>query len=323
MTRAEYMDVLLKLADDGRPAPLKLLIAARVRGQVEPVDVEFGDVTVGVASPPLERDEPDHNAILYTAFSILRKEPDARGLENLRRAVKELFLAALEEEEDLAAVRMLARLVGHLRLVDSEELRPQLLNQLYAYLDMGLGLDRPFEEVLRLEGEPLDRAIVAFDVWLSVLPILPDLSQHLAAKIKAILTKSCGIVDAPQFALERQFSFLFLAFRAFTKLKPADVASEWVGEVCRLVAKHSVSRPNLKGRWLAACQHQDVVFDANPKWRDAFVRGLGSNKNRQRLQGVNGAEFFRESLKLLGVWEEAEAKLMPRPASPERVPLAA
>lgn len=310
MKQPEFLEAVTRLAREGRPEPLKQLIAARVRGERE-VELVVGEEVLRVCSPPLERDEPGRNAVLYTAFSMLRRDADPQGLECLRRAAMELFVAALQTGEDIAVVRDVARLVGHFRLVDSEELRPQLLNLLSGYLDGGLSLARPFEEVLHLDGEALERAIVAFDVWLATLPILAPAQSHLPERLQAVLREGCAGRLGTGKRFERQMSLLFLVFRALIKLEPALAASEWMLRMCQLVELYSQLEPKLVYRWLSLCQHQGVVFDAYPEWRSEFVAGLKKARVRLLLAAQPIAALFREGVETMQLGSEVGESCAP------------
>ncbi|NJL29305.1 MAG: hypothetical protein HC897_16175, partial [Thermoanaerobaculia bacterium] len=283
------------------------------------VVLAVGEEKLRVTLPPLERDEPDENAILYTAFAVLRKDADPQGVECLRRAAMEQFDAALRSSEELTVVRDLARLVGHFRLVDSQALRTLFLNQLHGYLDGGLSSLPPLEEMLQAEGEKLERAVVAFDVWLATLPILAPVQSHLLERLQAVLRDGCAGRLGTGKRFERQMSLLFLVFRALIKLEPALAASEWMLKMCQLVATYSVLDQKLEYRWLALCQHQGIVFTGYPEWRSEFVAGLKKARIRLLLGARHGVALFRECVEVMQLGEEAaddcvQPTIQPRPA---------
>ncbi|NJL27868.1 MAG: hypothetical protein HC897_08195 [Thermoanaerobaculia bacterium] len=138
----QYISGLIQLAREGRIEALKAVLAARIRG-------ETGSV-YGLVSPALERDEPDNHAILYLVFSTLLSQRDSKSIEHLRRAASELLMTGLSTGADLDGLQAVARLVGHFRVVDSEELRQLLMQQLYGFLESGFEL--PWDRLMSSKG---------------------------------------------------------------------------------------------------------------------------------------------------------------------------
>ncbi len=320
MNPEQYIDAVAELARAGRPRPLKRVITARVRGDGRPVSVEVGGAEKMIVSPPLERDEPDGNAVLYTIYSILRDEDDPGGLENLRRAAAELLMASFNAGEGLAELQALSRLVGHLRVVDSEELRPLLLQQLYGFLESGL--DRPFDRLVELEGDSLGRATLALDVWLAVMPIQPECRPHHQTRLKELFSGSLEALEGGYLLLEPRLRFLFLAFRALVKVKPDVAGTRGLWRLCKLIEKHAAELPRLRRRWLAACRHQGVVFASHPDWRRAFLAGVRRFEREPEFPAHGKLPLFRQSLeKLDGMWTEVAAAWRPRRPKAQRLSL--
>ncbi len=263
MTEQSYLDFLVELSFAGRPRPLKRVIDARIRGDGAPIRVAAGDVEREIASPPLERDEPDRNAVLYTAYSILRRAEDPSGLENLRRAAVELLMAGLNRGEEIDYLQALGRLVGHARVVDSEELRPLLQQQLYGFLEGSL--ERPFDLLIALDGEPLERATVALDVWVAAMPNQPPCRPHHAARLEELFNGSLRTLERGYLVLAPRLRFLLLTFRALVKVRPEVAGARGLWRLCRLIDKHSAELPEIRRRWLGACRHLGVVLAAHPE----------------------------------------------------------
>ena len=239
MSRKDYQSLLIQLAQNDRTELLKRLIAARVQENYEPVTIDWGEGPIEVRSPPLEFDEPDVNLLLYSVYTKLRKKEDEPALGSLRRAVMELFMAALkrgpemqeysplqvakaEPTKELAALRYLARMVGRFRLVDSPEFRLLIKWQVFGFLESGLPV--PFAKTITLQEEWLERATTALDVWVSVLPNLETHPEHVAARVEGVLEQSCETALSTTSLTATQFTFLQLAFHALAKVQPAKAA---------------------------------------------------------------------------------------------------
>ncbi len=322
MTSLDYIEALVELSFAGRPRPLKRVIDARIRGETEPVRVAAGGAEREIASPPLERDEPDRNAVLYTVYSILRRADESDGLEDFRRAAVELFMAGLNRAEDVAYLQALGRLIGHVRVVDSEELRPQLRLQLYGLLEESLG--RPFDRLISLDGEALERATVALDVWVAVVKIQPHCRPHHEERLEELFHGNLAMLQQNYLVLEPRLRFLFLTFRALMKVKPEVAGARGLWPLVKLIDKHSAELPRIRRRWLGTCRHLGVVLAANPAWRSSFLAGMERFQFDSDFAEGLRLPLFRESLeKLDGMWDEVSNAWRPRRPRSRRVALRA
>ena len=256
------------------------------------------------------------------------------ALASLRRAVMELFMAALERgpevqeyrplqeakagpTKELEALRFLARMVGRFRLVDSPELHLLIKRQVFGFLESGLPV--PFAKAITLQEEWLERASTALDVWVSVLPNLEAHPEHVAAKVEGVLEQCRETALSTTTLTPAQFTFLQLAFHALAKVQPAKAAGRWVAQLSRIIERHSTHQPEFRHDWMAFCHHLAVVFKANPDWRAAFIGGLASSQVQKDLDNP-AAELFQQSLDRLELLEEVRTRLLPRPAAPVKIP---
>lgn len=260
----QYLVGLTALAREGRIEPLKAVVWARVQGEKGPI--------FGLVSPSLERDEPDTNAILYLVYSTLLSQRDSKSVEHLRRAATELLMAGLSAGGDLDSLRAVARLVGHFRVVDSEELRQLLTQQLYGFLESGF--EHSWDRLIELESDALERATLALDVWLAVTPILPDWPSHHRNRVEDLVNASLNALRNKALPLEPRLRFLLLAFRMLVKVKPETAGAHSLWLLCERIEAASEISPEVRHRWLAACRHQGVVFAADPDLRSAFREGV-------------------------------------------------
>ena len=306
MNQNQYTNAVVELAVAGRPEPLKRILASRIRGEAEPITVRIGEAEEQVVSPPLERDEPDRNAILYTVYSILSQAENTGGIENLRRASAELLMAGFNQQEDHEYLSGLARLVGHLRVVDSDELRPILQQQLYGFLESQL--ERPLGKLIELEDAALERATLALDAWLAVTPIQPKYRPHHEKRIEALFDANLDVLETGNFRLEPRLRFLVLTFRALVKLKPSVAGARGLWRVSTLIHEYSAELPGIRRRWLADCRHLGVVLAANSDWRRSFFEGVLQFQYQAEFEERETVPLFRESLSRIdGMWPEIEA----------------
>lgn len=295
MNPVKYVDLLASLAREQRKDELKRLLVARLWESGEAVEVTGHGL---VKSPPLDRDEHDVNCLLYLLYSKLRKTAHDFGLDCLRHAVCELFIDELEvptpfagKKFDLDPVRYLGRLVGHLRVVDHPALRRKVSRTAGVYLETGLSV--PFYCALLLDGDALERAIVALDVAVSVIPVnLESISPSWAKIIERVLEGSFELAR-PFVLSENRFLFIRLAFYGLVRMSPKKAAGRWLSELSFLAGNDSCRE--ISHAWQAFCYHMGVVFDNDEPWREAFAAGLKSAHNLAALRSSCG-EAFRQTL---------------------------
>ncbi len=309
----EYADAVIELARSGSDRALAAVLDARFRGREGAVAVELAGVTRAIFSPPLEIGEPDRNALLYRIDQRLRDGGDLAGRETLRQVLVELLMRGLNRGESQEYLGAVARLVGHSRVVELEEMSSLLHQQLYGFLETHLG--RPFHRLIELEGEELELATLAIDVWLATMPIQPEWPQHHAQRIESLIDQSAGSLEQGMLALAPRLELLSLAYRGLIKVRPI-AAGERLWRLCRLVAWKGKEHPVLRRRWFATCRHQGIVFAEHPVWRRAFLEGarrvpwplvLGDPQQRELLRKVFGKLEMNEVLPpALGSWDGKE-----------------
>lgn len=267
----EYLGSVLELARTGPSEAVATVIDARLRGREDVVVVDSAAGRRSIASPSLGLDDADHNALLYEAYRALSDEADSAAIERLRRAVVELLMRGLGRRDNLEYLAAIGRLVGYTRVVDSEPLAQQLRQQLLGYMEGELPL--PFHRLIELEGENLNLAILAIDVWLAIMPVLPEWPGHISDKLLDLVDHSFTRLRNEILLSRPKLKLLSFAYRALIKLRPA-----WAGErlwvLCTAVAHGRTEQAILRRQWLAVCRHQGVVFSQEPMWRDPFIVGV-------------------------------------------------
>lgn len=213
----EYLAALARVARDGRPDPLGRLLDARLGGSSEPVE--------GIVSPPLGRDEHDAAQLLVHLYRRLEGEEAARAY--LRDAVAGLLSAALfASPPDLERIDALGRLTGYFQVAASPLLATRLHWELWGLLESGL--ERPLEQLMRLDGGALQKASRVLDLWLAVTPPLaPTLTERQRDEVTRLF--HAGLEQIREGTLgEPRFRLLLLMFRALLKAVPREAGREGV-----------------------------------------------------------------------------------------------
>ncbi len=316
----QYVDGLAELALAGRPDPLKDVFQHRLRGDSAPCH--------GLTPPPLERHEPDLNAVLQMAYYRLRDAGEEAPVAQLRRCACELLMEGLGSGRDLPYLRRAARLVGHFRVIDSEDLRLLLHQQLYGFL--ASGLERPFPELILLEGEGLERATIAIDVWLSITPVKPGWQRHHRSSVRTLFDKSLQFFEKKKhLPLLPRLELLTLIFRALVKVDPKYAGCHSFWGMSKLIQQYNSESRRIRRHWLATCRHQGVLFADDEDWRAEFLDGLVCFADEEPfLSGEHERlPIFAAAVERLdGVWNDAERiwkrRRRRRSAPPrERIPL--
>nr|VFK50699.1 MAG: hypothetical protein BECKTUN1418D_GA0071000_100129 [Candidatus Kentron sp. TUN] len=317
-----YMEKLVELIRQSSPAPLEDVLRARLIGNRSPVH--------GITSPPLTRDEPDANLLLYYIYNSLKDEPTSR--KYLRRAVANLTVAALAEPEpDLDYIEALGGLMGYTHVRDSEPLAKSLRFQFLGLLAFGLPVQ--MEQLMELQGVDFARAGYLLDLFLAVTPPLWEgIDREKRARFIVTFRQSRSNLLNRNFDLDRFHLFLLL-FRAVLKLAPESAGAEALPEMCRVVASVSQqftgSLPiRIRRAWLGMCWELGILLGngRHPEWREQFLRGLRDGLEHQSLWesliGLRFREIFWRSLDKLGVRQDvvqnAKSERIFPPISDER-----
>ncbi len=292
-----FLDGTLELANAGRPDPLRAVIAGRVQGKTEPLE--------GLVSPPLGRDEPDRNAILYLVYHTARRQECKEAVVNLRRTAAELLMQGLNENSEHQELEAFARLVGHYRVVDTPATRDLLQQQLYGFL--ATALEQPFTDLARLDGKSLRRATCALDVWLAVTPVRPQWPHHHEEQVENLFTETVEILRKRTLPLEPRFDLLALSFRALARVKPNAAGRRGLWGVCDLIHRLGTEQPALRRRWLGVCYRQGLALAAYKGWRKDFLAGVKNFRREGDFERFREVTLFEEALKRLdGMWSEVD-----------------
>jgi hypothetical protein len=298
----EYIEAVIELAQSERTGNLTAVLDARIRGSEEPVVVSFSGGKRKLRSPALEIDEPDRNALIYEIYRVIRDIDQPNALETLRRAAVDLLMHGLNRGEDLEYLDAVARLVGHTRVVDSEDLRRLVQQQLYGFL--ANQLDRPFHRLIEFDGSALALATLSLDIWLAVMPVQPDWSDQQTLRIARLVDHSVEQLETGYLPLAPRLELLSLAYRALTKVQPTAAGAR-LWRLCRLVARYGDEKPVLRRRWLATCRKQGVAFSAVPRWRQGFLRGVWRTPWSDIEEDAGLGDLLRRALvKLDGMWSD-------------------
>jgi hypothetical protein len=265
----DYLQGLLALARQGRPDPLRDVIKARLEGRAEPVH--------GLTSPPLSREEPDANLLLYHAFQSLAAQEDEAAREHLRRVVGEMAVQALTNAWAPGLADALGRLAGFLRVRDCPDLARALRLQLWGLLDARL--DAPMERLMTLEGAAQDRARRTLDLWLALTPAHPpDWTEHQRSKVRALFDQGydvwrVGSDGKGRTAGEARFHLLVLMYRAIMKVDPGYAGCTALEHMVRPVEELNVLGQAYRRLWLGLCWEYRALF------REALARMGGLDQD--------------------------------------------
>jgi len=291
-----YMEKLTELIRQSPPAPLEDVLRARLIGDRSPMH--------GIISPPLTRDEPDANLLLYYIYNSLKDEPTSR--EYLRRAVANLTVAALADPNpDLDYIEALGGLVGYTRVRDSESLAESLRFQFLGLLAFRSPVQ--LEHIMDLHGEEFVWVGHLLDLFLAVTPPLWEgIDQEKRARFIATFHQSRSSLD--QNPDPDRFHLFLLLFRAVLKLAPESAGADAFPEMCRFLVSVSERSDGplpirIRRAWLGMCWELGILLGngKHPEWRERFLRGLRGDLS---LQGEpvhpRFQEIFRRSLDKLG-----------------------
>ncbi|MCP4696942.1 MAG: hypothetical protein GY862_08850 [Gammaproteobacteria bacterium] len=304
----EYINGLLKLIKNEHPDPLKEAIKARLRGKFgEIVKVRLRhdseETVLNLESPPLSRDEPDGNAILYLIYQSLAEENDGNALMHLRRVIAELLMETLssKKDEELSFIDALGCLTGFCQVRESEGLARQLRQQLWGY--MSSELDKPLHEMMLLDWRGLEYARRALDLWLAVTPPMREYwgikRNHHARNVQRLFDEGIKLFTPDG---EQRFSLLLLMFRALIEVNPERAGSTGFPQMCKLVKELALEA--YARRWLGLCREYGILFKYDPDWRAEFEKGLKNIEDRRFPGEANGV--FRKPLQRIGLDQEIQ-----------------
>jgi len=260
---SDYVNGLLDLIKEGRPDPLKHAIYARL--------INDRKQAGGLISPSLSNGEDDENAVLYRVYQIVAKDAgQKKGAEDLRRVVVELLMDALSrQEKDIALIDALGRLAGFFEVRKSPKLAEQFRQQLFGHMESKL--EKPFYEMMQLEGEHLDCARRVLGLWLAVTPSMPQgwKTHHTDAVIRLFengINNFQGGVD--------HFYLLLLMFRAIMKINPQYAGKSGFLKMCDTIKKRESHSHIYNRAWLGLCRRYGILFAKYANWRMEFKKGI-------------------------------------------------
>ena len=319
MTAIEYLDRLEQIVRDGQSDTLKKLLDARIRQSPEAIE--------GLVSPPLGRDEPDANLLLYYLYQRLSNPEDEESCNHLRYAVVDLYwdAAASEYLPDIAYAGSLARLIGSFHVAS----HPKLANPLRRLLlDMMRGCyDWPPIDTMmngQVEEEKMRWAIHTIDLLLAITPPLcPDLDKEIEY-FKGLFTacyhkiNDSKILSRPK---EEHFLLLLYSFRLLLYLSPDRPVplSKFEQNTSALRAIYlfteKVNRKDFSHHWSALCSILGKILslDAYQEWRNKIITGL---KRDPELKTA----YYQKMLGLLGIGADELGSTDDQPATPFTVP---
>jgi hypothetical protein len=263
----DYLHGLRALAAEDRADPLTSAIQARLRGPTEPASAPVS----GMVPPPLDRDEPDLAAVLMHLYRELGEAGDERARHRMRRSLVELVSSAFHRAEPLDYIDRLGRLVGFCQVREDPDLADGLRSQIWGHLDGGLS--RPLEQFLSLDGEALERASRALDLWVSLVPPMAPVPQHHRERVEDLF--KAWRPQLGQWTLDAtRFHALMLLFRALLKVSPFATAKEHLTDMAKEVARISRRDQVYERRWLGLCWEIGILLKGHKDWRDELARGV-------------------------------------------------
>jgi len=267
--QTDYLHHLSDVVRERRADPLEALILARVSGNPEPVE--------GIVSPPLGREEPDANLLLYHLYQSLAEDEPAR--DYLRAAVARLLVGQLAQERpDTTVLDLLGPLMGYTQIANRPDQARFLRWALWGLLDDFF--PKPLTSLIKLYGEELRHAARVLDLWLAVTPPrCGDLNQSVRAKVVDLWGETLAETTGEP-ACEDRFDFLLLAFRALLKVHPELAGRRGLREGVRVTVRCGAVLPVLRRRWLGQCWELGMAMTANPDWQDEFTRFLAKADER-------------------------------------------
>ncbi len=259
----DYLDGLAVLAREDRIDPLSQAIEARLRGSAAPV--------AGLVPPPLDRDEPDLAAVLAHLYARLEAPGDARARRRLRAVLVDLVCAALPAAP-LDYLDRLGGLIGFCEVREDPELAGALRLRLWGHLEAGLSC--PLECLPTLDGEALERASRALDLWVAVLPPMEEVSDHHRKRIEVVFDASWGRFARWTSMTDGRYQVMTLWFRALAKVSPRVAGQRGLPKMVRETARCAERDPQYERRWLGLCWELGILLGSDQSWREKFRQGL-------------------------------------------------
>ena len=258
----KYINGLLDIIKKGRPYPLKEVIEARLNGKTEPVH--------GLVSPGLARDEHDKNAIFYYVYQKLSKMGDRQGVEELRRVIVDMLITAFCSKKNIDIIDSLGQMAGFFQVKESPVLAEQMRLQLWGYLNSKI--PKPLNELIHLEGDQLEYASRALDLWMAVSPLFPgEKDARYYDDIKQMFQEGLRLNKKSN----PHFKLLLLMYRAVMKTDPEYAGRNCFRKIIEFVERFKDN--NLDRSWFNLCREYGVIFRQNKdgkKWKELFKKGI-------------------------------------------------
>jgi hypothetical protein len=273
--QTEYLEQLRRLVDDGRSAPLRDVLRARLSGDRTPRH--------GLASPPLGRDEMGEAAILLVLIDDLKAAPD--GLSYLRHELYELLEQEVRAPAFDAAGRErasgLARLLAYAKIADDAVLSERLRDSMWGLLNGRL--EKPMEELPEISESARLRATAALDIWLAATPYH---HSHRPAGFKEVNDRIAHVFETLLQAFNQNTGKVWktaeqlrLLYRCVVKFDPKKSGEVYFWRMCALTAPSNSETVQEYlsahiGKWNALCWEYGKIFKSNTDWGHCFYDGL-------------------------------------------------